>query len=337
MRRAALIYNPSSGRGNVRRKAEIEAVLTVLRQAGVAAEAVETSAPGSAGEQARQAVRAGYDAVLACGGDGTVHEVLQGMVGSETALGVIPLGTANALAVDLGLPASPAPAARLLLDAEPVRISVGHISFRDREGQSQSRYFTVAAGIGADADVMYRLDAKLKRRFGYAAYVAESLRVWATHRYPWFQAEVSVAGNGTGRTEAISQLLAVRIGNFGGVLRNLAPGATLRSDDLRLVVFKTRNRWRYLKFMLGVLAGHEPRSEKVELLSATRVVCRVPNKPDFGLLGWKPDSGLLRSRDTGRHDVHIYVELLGTLPATIEVVPHALTLLMPFPSDRGRP
>ena len=311
MRRVAMIYNPSSGRGLARRQAEIEAALSVLRRAGVAAEALETTAPGSAGEQAQQAVRSGCDAVLACGGDGTVHEVLQGMVGSEAALGVIPLGTANALAVDLGLPPLPGPAASRLLVYEPVRISVGRIFFQGRDGATKSRYFTVAAGIGADADVMYRLDAQLKRRFGYAAYVAESLRVWATHRYPWFHADLCVPGNGNGRREAVSQLLAVRIGNFGGVLRNLAPGATLRRNDLRLLAFKTRNRWRYLKFMLGVLAGHEPRSEKVELLDATAVDCR----------------------DSGNGDARIYVEadgeLLGTLPARIEVVPQALTLLMP--------
>jgi YegS/Rv2252/BmrU family lipid kinase len=318
MRRAALIYNPSSGRWRGRRKGQIEAALTVLRQAGVAADAFETRGPGSAGEQAREAVRGGCDAVLACGGDGTVHEVLQGMVGGEAALGVIPLGTANALAVDLGLPSSPGPAASLLLLAQPVRIAVGRIVFQDRAGATQSRYFTVAAGIGADADVMYRLDANLKRTFGYAAYVAESLRVWATHRYPWFQADLCLTGDGAGRTEAVSQLLAVRIGNFGGILRNLAPGATLQRDDLRLVAFKTRSRWSYLRFMLGILAGRLPRLEKIELLDATSVVCR----------------------DSGKNASRIYVEadgeLLGTLPARIEVVPRALRLLMPYPSGSVR-
>jgi diacylglycerol kinase family enzyme len=198
-----------------------------------------------------------------------------------------------------------------LLASKPVRISAGRIFFQGLEGATRSRYFTVAAGIGADAHVMYSLDARLKRRFGYPVYVAEALRVWAIHRYPLFQAEFSISGDGAGRTEAVSQLLAVRISNFGGVLRNLAPGAALRRDDLRLIVFKTRSRFRYLKFMLGVLAGHEPRSEKVELLNANSVICRP----------------------TGSSGVRIYVEadgeLLGTLPARIEVVPQALTLLMP--------
>jgi YegS/Rv2252/BmrU family lipid kinase len=311
MRRVALIYNLASGRQNERRKAEIGAVLAVLRQAGVTAEALATTAPGSAGEQAREAVRAGCDAVLACGGDGTVHEVLQGMVGSEAALGVIPLGTANALAADLGLPSSPGQAASLLLGSKPERISTGRIHFQGLDGRAQSRYFTVAAGIGADADVMYRLDAQLKRRFGYPVYIAEALRVWATNRYPLFQAEFSIAGNGVGRTEAVSQLLAVRISNFGGVLRNLAPGAALRRDDLRLVAFKTRNRFRYLKFMLGVLAGHQPRSKQIELLDAATVVCRQLADPG----------------------TRIYVEadgeLLGTLPAQMEIVPQSLNLLTP--------
>ena len=311
MRRVALIYNPVSGRKHERRMAEIGAACAVLRQAGVDAEALETTSPGSAGDQAREAARQGCDTVLACGGDGTVHEVLQGTVGTDTALGVIPLGTANALATDLGLPPSPERAARLLLAATPVRISAGLVHFQGIDGTARSRYFTVTAGIGADAHVFYRLDAQLKHRFGYPVYIAEALRVWATNRYPLFQAEFSTCAGESGRIEQVSQLLAVRIANFGGVLRNLAPGAALRRNDLRVVAFKTRSRWDYLRFMLGVLAGQEPGSAKIELLDADTVACR----------------------NLGASAPRIYVEadgeLLGTLPARIEVVPQALTLLTP--------
>ena len=84
----------------------------MLRRGGVEAAAEPTQSQADAGEQARQAIAGGCDTVIACGGDGTAHDVLQGMVGSDAALGIIPLGTANALAHDLRLPLSPAGAAQ---------------------------------------------------------------------------------------------------------------------------------------------------------------------------------------------------------------------------------
>jgi YegS/Rv2252/BmrU family lipid kinase len=309
MRKVALIYNPVSGKPHVRREAQIAAALAELRRAGVAADAIETRAPGSAGEQARKAVAQGCDAVLACGGDGTVNEILQGMVGTEAALGVVPLGTANALAIDLGLPAAADKAARTLLDYEPVRIAVGRISYYRRDRQAASRYFTVAAGIGPDAHLMYHLNAQLKRRYGYPVYIAEALRVWATHSYPFFDVELC-AGSGT-RTERVSQVLAVRICDFGRMLRRLAPGAALRHNHLRLVLFKTRSRFQYLRYMTAVLFGFEPRVRDIEVLDATAVECSLPAGAD------------------SRTYVEADGELLGTLPAKLEIVPNAVKLLMP--------
>jgi diacylglycerol kinase (ATP) len=309
IRRVALIYNPASGQQHARRAAQIEAAASVLRAAGVQAEPVLTTGPGSAGEQAAECIRRGCDTIFACGGDGTVHEVLQGMVGSAAALGVIPLGTANALAIDLGLPAVPHKAARVLLAATPTRIAVGKISYQERNGEVGSRFFTVAAGIGPDAHLMYRLNAQRKRRFGYAVYVAAALRTWATHSYPLFELELCSAGRR--RLEQVSQLLAVRISNFGGILRRLAPGAALRRDDLRLVAFKTRSRARYLQYLTSIFLGMEPRMCAIELLDATGLECRS-----------------LTSR-AGKIYVEADGELLGTLPARIEIVPDALTLLAP--------
>src|SRR5580704_10257903 len=125
MRRVALIYNPASGQHSGRRASQVQNVIAVLRKAGIEAEALETHAPGSAKALALAAARQGYDAVLACGGDGTVHEALQVLVGTQVALGVIPLGTANALAQNLGLGREPVKAVRTLLKAEPMGIPVG--------------------------------------------------------------------------------------------------------------------------------------------------------------------------------------------------------------------
>src|SRR5436309_3227464 len=106
MRNAALIYNPLSGNKHHLRLQKVEAAAAELRKAGVEATLVATLDAGSGGEQAQQAIRAGHDAVFACGGDGTVNDVLQGMIaaGGEIPLGLVPLGTGNVLAHDLGIP-----------------------------------------------------------------------------------------------------------------------------------------------------------------------------------------------------------------------------------------
>jgi diacylglycerol kinase (ATP) len=311
MRRIALIYNPASGQYSARRAESIQNALDVFRAAGLEAEALVSDGPGSAAIHAQHAVSRGCDTVIACGGDGTVHEILQTLVGTDVALGVIPLGTANALAADLGLIGAPAKAARKLVEAAPVRIPVGRIHFQDGDGQPASRYFLVAAGIGADALLMSRLDAGLKRRFGYIVYLIEAFRIWATDPFPLFESAFVVNGSGVTRVEAVSQLLAVRVRSFGGVLRELAPGATLHNGDLHLLAFKTRDRMRWLRFLLAVVAGRHTFSREIEHLDAHSVECRSRN---------------------GSRDV-VFVEadgeVLGSLPVRIEAVPQALTLLIP--------
>jgi diacylglycerol kinase family enzyme len=311
MQRVALIYNPASGQHSKGRRAAIDEALAVLREAGVEVEALETLAPGSAGILAAEAVRGGCDAVFACGGDGTVHEVLQSLVGTRVALGVVPSGTANALAANLGLQTTPAKAVRKLLTAEPVRLSVGHISYSDGAGATHTRYFTVAAGVGADALFLSRLDPSLKRRLGYLLYVIEAFRVWATHDFPLFEAAFVEHESAQPRVEEISELLAVRIRDFGGVLNHMVPGATLHKNDLCLVAFKTRSRFRYFSFLISVVLGRQKFTGDIELLDAVSVECR-------------PRNGSL-TRVFAEADG----ELLGDLPVRLEIVPDAVTLLIP--------
>jgi diacylglycerol kinase (ATP) len=310
-RRVALIYNPASGQSSARRQLRVREAMRVLREAGVQVESLETTGPGGGADHARECVRQGFDAVIACGGDGTVHEVLQPLVGTGIALGVLPLGTANALAANLGLIAPAGTVARKLLRATPVRIPVGRIQYSDQAGNPASRYFLVAAGIGADALLMGRLDAGLKRRLGYVLYLIEAFRLWATHPFPLFEAAVTTNGSGAHRAVEVSQLLAVRVRSFGGALRRLAPGATLYNGHLHLIAFRTRRRMDYMRFLLAVLAGRQTFDGVVELLQATRVECRPCNG----------GSDIFFTEADG--------EVLGSLPVTLEVVPDALNLLVP--------
>ena len=104
---------------------------------------------------------------------------LQGMVGSDAALGVIPLGTANALAHDLNLPLSAVAAARANLTAKPRRTAVGRVEYLDFDGNRGSRFFIVAAGIGADAHLFYKLNPRVKGQLGMAAYYAMATQIMA--------------------------------------------------------------------------------------------------------------------------------------------------------------
>ncbi len=315
MRKAALFYNPLAGGRRERRLRDVEAVVTVLRGAGVEVSAAPTGGPAQTLEQTREAIRDGCDTVFAGGGDGTIHDVLQGLAGSGTALAIIPMGTANALAHDLRLPFSCTSAARAALAAKPRRIALGKVEYRDLSRQQASRFFIVTAGVGVDAHLFYTLNAVVKGRLGMIAYYAQAVGIWLTHRMKNFYVAAAPGGNAPGNSyDDVSQLLAVRIGNFGGVLRELAPGAALERDDLRLVLFRTQSRLAYLSFILRGLFGGRWQTKRIELVHATDVECTARTS---------------EAMTPPRIFVEADGELLGTLPARISIVPGALVLLAP--------
>ena len=314
MQKVAVVENPASGQTSPGRKAIIRETLAALHRAGIETEHLMIDGPGSGSALTRQAVARGCDAVIVCGGDGTVHEVMQAVVGTDVALGVVPMGTANALASDLGISRSPEKAIHELLRAEPTPVPVGRITFRDSDGSPVSRYFTVAAGIGADALLMARMDPVLKRRLGYLLYIIEAFRIWVSHSFPLFHATFA-NGHGKPRVLEASQLLAVRVRSFGGVLGELAPGATLHGQKLCLLAFKTRSRLRYLRFLLAVLFNRHSFSNQIELVAADTVEC------------------LPRKGSRTRVYVEADGELLGELPARIELAAETLTLLIPLHAE----
>jgi diacylglycerol kinase (ATP) len=312
MRKAALFYNPISGRRKKHRLQDVEAAASVLRAAGVELEVAPTRAASDATAQVRMAIREGFDTIIACGGDGTIHDVLQGLAGRNAALGIIPLGTANAMAHDLRLPFDPAEAARALLTAAPKRIAVGQIQYRDFNAIPSSRYFTVAAGVGLDAHLFYKLNRLIKDRAGMLAYYSKAWHLWWTHRMRYFEAEFSTNGSELRREARLSEMLAVRINYFGGVLRELAPGASLARNDLRLVLCRTGSRAKYLAYVFRGILGMSSGVPGIGLAYANEVTCRA-------IAEEKPE------------DIYVEAdgELLGRLPITLSMVPDALTVLVP--------
>ena len=318
MRKAALLYNPDSGGRRNRRQSELESVLTLLRGANVESQLVLTNSRAHAVEKARQAVLAGCDAIFACGGDGTIHNVIQVLANTRVALAILPMGTANALAHDLGLPMNIAAAAQAALQAAPRRVALGHIKYVDLDGQPGTRFFIVAAGAGVDAHLFYKLHAGSKQRMGMAAYYAKAWQLWFTHPMTRFQVEFAETGSDQPRQADVTELMAVRIRNFGGVLQELAPGASLDRDDLRLVLCRTASRLAYLFYVTRGLLRRNWKVPGIELAYSGQVSCQ----------------SLSASASTaGTPQPKVYVEadgeLVGTLPAEITVVPRALTVLSP--------
>ena len=312
-----MLYNPDSGGSRKRRQTELESVVAMLRTAGVDASLVLTHSSAHAEEQARQAVVSGCDTVFACGGDGTIHNMVQVLAGSNVALAILPMGTANALAHDLGLPMNPAAAAKVAVSGARRRVALGLIKYLDRRGNPGTRFFIVAAGVGVDAHLFYKLNPDVKQRLGMAAYYVKAWHLWWTYPMVRFVADYVETGAAEPKQASLTELLGVRIRHFGGVLQELAPGASLDRDDLRLILCHTASRLAYLAYVTGALLRLRPTVSGIELAHVAKVRCRYP----------EPSSSAAEKQST------VYVEadgeLLGTLPAEITVVRDALTLLAP--------
>ena len=305
------------------RHAELDSVLALLRSSGVEAELTPCQSSEHAKEQARQAVLSGCDTVFACGGDGTVHDILQVLAQSDVALAILPTGTANALAHDLRLPFDLVAATRTALQATPRRLALGRMEHLDLDGKSRSRYFIVAGGAGVDAHLFYKLRPTTKQRLGMAAYYAKAWHLWFNHRMVRFEVEYVDSESGQTRQANVTELLAVRIRNFGGVLQELAPGASLDRDDLRLVLCRTSSRIAYLLYVVRSMLRWDRTIPGIDLAYSKRISCRY----------LKPASNGNEGNTEADEDSKVYVEadgeLLGTLPVEITIVPDALTLLAP--------
>ena len=257
MRSAALIYNPTAGRQ--RHEQLLEAVLSALREGGFGVEPVPTQAPGDATRLARD--RAGkMEAVFAFGGDGTVREVAAGLLGTETALGIVPGGTVNVLAMSLGLPRDPLSAARLLGRLKIQKLDVGLIN---------EMPFLMMVSAGLDASVLAALDTRLKWRIGRAAYLLAGLQEWWRYPYPRFEVIAD------GAPLEASFVAVSNIPYYGGAY-SLAPGARPHDGKLDLVLFRGQGRSDTLGFALDLLRGVHLRRSDVTVRHVREVELRSP-------------------------------------------------------------
>lgn len=292
-----LIYNPAAGklqRGSID---VIHRAAEVLRNLGNGVNLVPTSGPKEARTLARRAVAGGADLVLVAGGDGTINEAMNGVVLSNTPMGVLPLGTANVLATELGLARSTEEVAALVPGLVQERISVGFL----QTAEGQSRYFAMMAGIGLDAHIVVNVDLELKKKLGKLAYWIGGFAQLG-QKFPEFQ--VTIEGVPT----RSSFTLAARVRNYGGDIE-IAKSACLLDDYFEVVAFEGEDSFQYLKYFTGVLANLLDDMKGVTIKKAREIEFTCP-------------------RDSNVY-VQVDGELAGKLPATIEIVPDALTLLMP--------
>jgi diacylglycerol kinase family enzyme len=322
MRKATILFNPNSGRRG--RDAELNHAIGIVQSAGVHTELTVCRSSQEATDNARCAVAAGSDTVFACGGDGTIHDIIQGLAGTPVSLAVLPFGTANALVHDLGIPLRPAAAAEVAVRGAVRRFPLGRIEYEDFNGKRAGRYFTVAAGVGVDAHLFYKLTAELKNRSGMAGYYLKAWHLWATHRMRRFEVEYS-NHNGTRHQALLTELLAVRIRFFGNILRELVPGASLECDDLRTVMCRTASRTAYLTYIAGALLGRRFNIKGIDLVNCSEIDCRLPEKTEKDNSG----SSTVKSGILDRVYVEADGELLGRLPARMTIAPNALSLVVP--------
>jgi diacylglycerol kinase (ATP) len=311
VQKAFLIYNPASGRRKAKRAQDIARVIQTFRAAGVEVEAAATTHAGSAIQQAREGANAGFDTVIACGGDGTVNEALNGVLGTDVALGVVPLGSGNLLASDLRLPGDPVAAAQALLSFTPRQFRPGTVTSL-RNGAPDKRCFIVAAGVGSDAELMYRTAVESKERWGRNAYFLEMARMALRGGYPMFQIEWEDE-QGQRKQDRATLAMAIRATRFPGLLRFVNLGTALTRDSFCLLLFRTAKVRRFLSYFAGVATGMNWKVKDVEVVHSRWFRCTPLSTAGAGV-------GVIHSQADG--------ELLGSLPAEVAIESRSVRLLM---------
>ena len=257
-----------------------------------------TTGPGTAGAIAWDHIEKGSDLVIAAGGDGTINETAEGMIGSHVPLAILPGGTANVLAMELKLGKRMSLVAERLNQCPARRISMGHLTC----GSDISRHFLLMAGIGLDAHIVHHVHLGLKAKTGKFAYWVAG---WSLFGRRLAQMDVEVDGH---EYPTCSFALISKVRNYGGDFE-IAREVTLLDDSFEVLLFQGRTTIPYVRYFLGMIGKG---------LKGVRGVSVVRGR-----------NVKLRQHDDRPVWVQIDGELAGRLPAEISIVPDALTLLVP--------
>lgn len=297
-----LIYNPMAGpRGELRR--DLERVVAYLEERGWRVAIRATRKAGDATELARVAVAARCKAVLVAGGDGTVHEVVNGLVGTDTAMGVLPVGTGNVWAKEIGLPTLGLTQPDRLLAAARMLVE-GEVRWVD-VGRAGDRYFLNSAGVGIDASVTAQVEPRTrtaKQLGGVVPYLVAGLSI--ARDFQGVPSTIVVDG----RTVRTTLLLVVvsNIQLYGGVVK-MTPEARLDDGLLDLRVFRGMGPAWVLRHVAGVFTHRHLRDPMVSHYQGRRITINTAEP----------------------YPVQLDGEPVGMTPISIEVVPRSLRVLVP--------
>jgi YegS/Rv2252/BmrU family lipid kinase len=297
-RHCLVIHNPVAGQ---RHGGFLAATLDQLRAAGASVTVRDTTARGDAEAYAREASHGTWDLVVAAGGDGTINEVVNGLVGSAMPLAIVPLGTANVLASELGLPRQPEAVARAIAVGLARPVTLGRAT-----SPLGTRHFILMAGIGFDAHVVRDVNTDLKRRFGKLAYVAEMVRQTRLFSFPAYEILVD------GRAVTAASAVIANGRHYGGPWV-ITPRAGLGRESLALCLFRRRGLWNVTRYAVALALGLLPRLPDFEVIEGQKITIPGP--------AGEPVQG------DG--------DLVAVLPVSLELAPERL-LLVPGPfSDQA--
>ena len=291
-RRLMAISNAHSGGGAYRR--DLPLMLDSLRGLGYDVEERETAGVGDATRLAREAVEQGLDLVCAIGGDGTVNETINGLAGAEVPLAIVPTGTVNVLAMELGIPLELPDAVKLL--------EVGTVSWIDL-GLAGDRYFGLMAGVGMDAAVVASLNPVMKKAFKEAAFAVQGLANYLTKEEPLIRV--------TTAERTVEGYFAVfgNSSNYGGGF-GITPLADMRDGLLDVCVLKDKSFLSTIWYWSAALINAHIKHPKVEYFrtEAAEIVTVEEGKEVL---------------------VQTDGEMAGKLPLTCRVVPRSLRVVVP--------
>jgi diacylglycerol kinase (ATP) len=294
--KAVLISNPKTGRYASNRRIPLEKVVDYLKAKDIDIELINTARQHDAAEIAARVARNGVTEVIVSGGDGTINEALQGLIGTNTRLAILPRGTANVLARELELPLDSMKAAEVIAKGKTQRIHVGRAI---DEATGTRRHFFLMAGIGLDASVVRRVRPRLKKHFGKAAFWLSGLSHLADWKPTPFEVEIN--------NEHFPATFAAigKAASYGGDL-SVTPRAKLDQPDFEVCLISSHSRFRYLKLLPYVMRDGVPTdTREVRYFRTTRV------------------------RATGDAPVQVDGELIGKLPMTFEVAQETIEVVVP--------
>ena len=242
-KRCRIIYNPTSGREAM--KNDLVEILNVLEKAGYETSAFATTPePKSAQNEAKRAALAGFDLVIAAGGDGTINEVVNGIAPLEKRpkLGIIPAGTTNDYARALRIPReSPLEAAKVIAKGQTVKMDIG---------QAGDQYFVNIAAGGLLSELTYSVPSQLKSLFGYLAYLVKGAELLPRIKPVNMRIEYD-----DGVFDGQASMFFLALTNSIGGFEQIVPDASLDDGKFTLIVVKTSNLLEILQLITMVLNG----------------------------------------------------------------------------------